>query len=101
MRNLLGMTVLLALAGWVAEAGEPKKARQFRIELKLLQGDPLGCHEEGGTRCLAQPILCILEGSSGTFLSGGQQFMDGEYVDVGFKARIKPRQVEGGIELSV
>src|SRR5947209_11616566 len=83
------VAVLLAGAGSAAFAGEPAKGppvrtKQYEIELRVCQGDPLGSQAEGNVQILTRTAVMTLEGQTAQVQVGpGPLAPDGLGKDVG------------------
>ena len=77
--------------------GMPKPTPpQFQLDLVILQGDPLGSREAGTLKVLAESKLVAREKRPASFLTGGQVFSGGEFVDFGHKITVVSERAEDG-----
>jgi hypothetical protein len=91
--------VLLLGADRATRKAEPVKPPQYQIKLSLRQGDPLGSREEGTLKILAEPTLITMDGREATFVSGGQIYVENEFVGAGLKVSVTPMQADQRIKL--
>jgi hypothetical protein len=106
MRRWLLPVAVLALAAGVTGSSRgdphPEPAPQFQIDFAVMQGDPLGSREARTLKVLAEPKLITREKRPAAFLTGGQVFSAGEFVDVGHKLTVVAERAAGGaIRLNV
>lgn len=104
MRLLLAITCAAAMLVCGASThGESKTApaKQLRISLRLLEGDPLGSVEAGTVEILSQPQIITLEKQEAS-MSNGQEILvpsddgRGEVAQYGVKIAVKPGVVKDG-----
>jgi hypothetical protein len=93
---VLAGVVGLALLGTVGAADPAAKGRRFQIDLRLLQGDPLGSPEEGTAEVLTQPSLHLVENQEGRVFTGQRVKVDGKWLDVGRSFRAVAASAAGG-----
>lgn len=95
---VLGFAAVLGLAVLgPAGAAEPGvKVPLFIIDLRLLQGDPLGSPEKGTAEVLTQPSVHLLEMQEARTFTGQRVKVDGERVDVGNSFRVVAASAPGG-----
>jgi hypothetical protein len=94
--------VLSLAAGVHAAVPAAAPAKQFRIEVKAYQGDPLGTRADGTVRCLVDAVVVTRSGSSAALLAGGQtpvQRPDGKLVfeETGLRTEILPLAYSNGV----
>jgi hypothetical protein len=106
---MTGFLVYVGLAVGVGGSAEWLTARQYRVEVRLCQGDPLGSRAEGTVKHLAEPVLITTSGRGVNFWSGGQvpvRGPDGKvaYEPVGTRVEILPLGYPDGrvwVELNI
>jgi RNA polymerase sigma factor (sigma-70 family) len=86
----------------------PKAPRQFRLRLRVFEGDPHGSREAGTLKVRAEPVLTVQEGRPFTFLDGGELAVpDGadkiQFVEFGRSLRgtVRPGAKTGTVFLDV
>src|SRR5947208_5449440 len=95
--------VLVVGAGDNARANEPVKPPLLQINLRLLEGDPLGSREAGTLKVLAEPKIVTLSGRAAEFICGldSSAPVNG-WQESGFTFGIKPeRCADGSIDVKV
>ena len=98
----MACAVMMLVCG-TATHGEQKSApaKQLRINLRLLEGDPLGSVEAGTVEVLSQPQIITLEKQEAS-MSVGQEILvpsddgRGEVAQYGVKIAIKPGAIKDG-----
>jgi hypothetical protein len=95
-RLVLAAAVGLALLGTAGAAGPAPKERQYQIDLRLLQGDPLGSPEKGTAEVLTQPALQVAENQEGMVFIGQRVTADGKRLDAGCSFRVVAASAAGG-----
>jgi hypothetical protein len=76
--------------------GGPPVEKQYQIDFKVLQGDPLGSLEEGTLKIVAEPTIVTLEKQAASFQSGGVVKIDGDDVQTGLTGKFTPEGAAGG-----
>jgi hypothetical protein len=106
---MTGILVYLGLAVGVSGPADWLTAKQYRIEARLCQGDPLGSRQAGTVKYLAEPVLVTSSGRGASFWSGGQipvRGPDGKlsYEPVGTRVEVLPLGYPDGrvrVELNI
>jgi hypothetical protein len=93
---VLAAVVGLAVLGPGRAADAGAEVRQFVIDFRLLQGDPLGSPEKGTAQVLTQPSMRLLEMQEGRMFVGARVKVDGKRLDVGYSFRAVAASAPGG-----
>ncbi len=93
---VLAVVAGLALLGTAGAADPAAGGRRFQIDLRLLQGDPLGSPEKGTAEVLTQPSLHLVENEEGRAFTGQRVKVDGKWLDVGRSFRAVAASAAGG-----
>jgi hypothetical protein len=92
---------LVSVSATVTTGGPPKE-REYQIDVKMLEGDPLGSGEDGTVHALSQPSMFTVEKQESRVQAGQTLKLDGEEVFSGTEMKITPqRGKEGTIRLSM
>jgi hypothetical protein len=105
MRRSLWLAIValgLVPASATVSTGDTPKEKQYQIDVKVLEGDPLGSREEGTVHPLAQPCIVAVEKQEANVLVGQTVKLDGEEILAGVQIKIIPdRGKEGTIRLNM
>lgn len=90
--------VLLVGSQSTAADDKPSPAKQLQLNLRVLEGDPLGSREAGTLKVVADPRILTLENRPASFVSGGEiAVTDGDgmqLIQLGRMVEVKPGAVK-------
>jgi hypothetical protein len=105
MRRCLWLAIValgLVSVSPTVSAGDKPKEKQYQFAIKVLEGDPLGSHEDKSQEFLSQPQVVAVENQATNVQIGQIEKVDKDEVFVGLKLQVKPeRAKEGTIRLSM
>jgi hypothetical protein len=103
-RNIIvAMAVALAGLGSVLSA-EPARTKQYVIEIRVCQGDPLGSKAEGNLEILSHPTIGTVEGEAAQCMIGqklaGVDANDPDFAGIAINVR-PVGQKDGAVRLAI